>query len=158
MFGTVLSMFGASVTCSCHFMNHQTNHTHLASPTITIFQSQLKLCCAPYMEVTLAFLPVFVPSVAIETDLYRFVYLSSTASRKDEVASIRAKFPQKVPVNIPTKTSLGITMMCNLTQSACGVSWASVEEILWLFCIAVLLPKIVVVSKGVDVWLSDGHV
>ena len=44
----------------------------------------------------------------METYLHFFVYLSSTASRKDEVASIRSKFPQKVPVNDPT--SLDIMM------------------------------------------------
>ena len=40
--------------------------------------------------------------VTMETYLHLFVYSSSTASRKDEVASIRSKFPQKVPVGDPT--------------------------------------------------------
>ena len=61
--------------------------------------------CAPYMEVIPIFLPVFCTQCHHRNWLIPLCLLTSTASRKDEVASIRAKFPQKVPVNDPTKTS-----------------------------------------------------
>ena len=62
--------------------------------------------------------------------LHLFVYLSSTASRKDEVASIRSKFPQKVPVNDPT--SLDIMMYHRRVSYRGGGGWNSPPEILKL--------------------------